>query len=162
MIEKTYTFNFTMSSTGEFDMLVFGNKTYLSPSTAAGFGFLYHFSDNKISLLCHHNNHDGTIKFECSTKAFKYNQNNEVSLITTRVDDDTLTIQLSVNGEVIKLSGDTVSYNNCSYSVDENGVSICDKVLGSVGYGSRFGIYPSADSVATISGLSIDPEPTQK
>lgn len=162
MIGKTYTFNFTMSSTGEFDMLVFGNSSYVSPSTTAGFGFLYHFSDNNISLLCHHNNHEGIIKFECSTKAFKYNQNNEVSLITTRVDDDTLTIQLSVNGEVIKLAGETVSESKFSYSVDSEGVLSFDKYLKDNGFGQRFGIYPSADSVVTISRLSIDPEPTQK
>lgn len=154
----TYTFSLGIESTGAFEMTAIANKSWVTPSTTEGFGFSYHFEDNKISLTCHHGADNYT--FTANTDAFKYNQVNQVSLKVTRVDADTLTLQLLVNDAVVEFdkSGD---YPGSSYSftMSDDFVLSFDKYLAKNGYGQRLGIFPDAGSVVTISSLAIDPAP---
>ncbi len=156
LMGKPITYDMTINASGAYDMLILGNNKAYKPTSAGNYAFWVHFEEGKITLNADQYDAGNRGTFPAETDAFQFGKDNKVSLKLTRVDKNTLTIQLLINDQPIKFESKEVGKY---YSVDENGILTSSEFLKSVGYGQRFGIYPATGSTVHLTSLSIDPAP---
>ena len=155
---KTFRYDMTLKADGNFDLLLLGGKDAYQPSTNSKYNFYLHFEEGKISLRTNSYDEEDRGSFDLDTDLFVFGKQNDIRFDFTRVDSDTLTFALSINGKSVVFPAK--EYGKY-YSVDSNGVFTSDTFLAKTGYGQRFGVYPDESSTVAISAFSIDPAPEQ-
>lgn len=155
IVGKSSTYTMGVEADGEFDMMILGVSGAYGPTTSGAACLYLHFgSDGTISLSMTGPNTNHFDKQFTGASTFKLNEVNQVSLTLTRVDINTLSLKVTINGTNVVLQGDAVITSSHNYKVDENGVFTSD-LLSTNGMGQRFGMYPSQGSTVTISSLEV-------
>lgn len=165
MFKQAYRYDFTLSATDAFDIMLLGSSKNSGPSDTKNPSlFLNITKDGKLSLNqstgivgCKFSNH-----FTAQT-VFSFTKENKLSIEIHRVSSGNLTLKLYLNDVQIKLSGEAIKVSDSiDFLADETGTFASNGYFAANGMGQRLGIYPSASSKVTISDLKVTPEPNQK
>ena len=154
---RTYTYTFTVSSTGEFDLLLLGANGSLSPKAESGSGIYLNFAaDGKVTV--YHGCAAGSAYYSwgefSGASSFKMNAQNSVSVTLVRLSGSELTVALSVNGQKVAFAAESVA-NADKFSATEDGAFKTSGVLSKTGFGQRVGISPAEGSTVTVSGIEL-------
>lgn len=161
VIGKTGTYDFTINSTGEYDMMILGTSGATSPTASSNISLYLHINeDGSVALNQNYtqSNYKFTDHFTCDSTSYKHNQDNKVTIILDRTVGSKLKVTIKINGEVVKLVGDAITSGNYSFSVDEAG-TFTSTFVSANGMGQRVGFFSGSNSSVTISDLKWEITP---
>lgn len=141
-----YTYDFSVETTGNFDLLLFGGKSVPAQIDGKKFRAVYlYFTDGKVEIKSVDGGADNvqaTATYDGAVTAIT-----SIKLSVTRVADKEIQIGIYVNGTKLDITG-TATIKNASVA---NGCYV-DKAEG---YGQRFGIVPAANQTFTVSSVTV-------
>lgn len=155
MFNDEYTYNFTINSTGEFDLLIGGaNKsTAARNSTQAGSIYLNFALDGTVKI--YHTSKYDTTKYQSwgelsGASTFDFSKENVITLKITRKSASELLVKIYVNGTQVVLEGTPAN----TLIKTQDGALYTNGVLNNTGFGQRAAFIPFNDTVVTINDFS--------
>lgn len=153
---KAYSYTFTMSSTGAFDLLVLGASNAKQPASNQNGMWLSFANDGKIGFNIGSGN-EGRNSWEeisgAGSFVFGADKTNTVTVTIVRKDATTVSVALSVNGKAVAFAAENIANKDYVSLAADGAVSF--KGVADVGYGMRAGFMPAEGSTVTVSDISV-------
>ena len=155
MYNKEYKYTFTLTATGEFDLMTLGASKSTAPRSDGQGGIYLNFAEDGTVTIYHTigSTTKRSIGEFSGASTFVPGEKTTISVTFNRVDSGTLTMVLEVNGEAVQFSADSV-VNADKFSA-EGSVFKTVNVLNDSGLGGRVGFAPMDDTVVTVTDLVI-------
>ena len=155
MYNKEYKYTFTLTATGEFDLMTLGASKSAAPRSDDQGGIYLNFAEDGTVTIYHTigSTTKRSIGEFSGASTFVPGEVTTISVTFNRVDSGTLTMVLEVNGEAVQFSADSV-VNADKFSA-EGSVFKTVNVLNDSGLGGRVGFAPMDDTVVTVTDLAI-------
>lgn len=155
MYNKEYKYTFTLTATGEFDLMTLGASGSTAPRSDGQGGLYLNFAEDGTVTIYHTMNSTAkrSIGEFSGASTFVPGEETTISVTFNRVDSGTLTMVLEVNGEAVQFSADSVV--NADKFFAEGSVFKTVNVLNNSGLGGRVGFAPMDDTVVTVTDLVI-------
>ncbi len=155
MYNKEYKYTFTLTATGEFDLMTLGASKSTAPRSDGQGGIYLNFAEDGTVTIYHTigSPTKRSIGEFSGASTFVPGEETTISVTFNRVDSGTLTMVLEVNGEAVQFSADSVV--NADKFFAEGSVFKTVNVLNDSGLGGRVGFAPMDDTVVTVTDLVI-------
>ena len=153
----TYSYEMTINASGQFDFLVLGGANCFSMDNANSPGVFFRFTeDGKVTIYAAKASAAGAQYSSwgefSGTSGFNFDEENVITFNITRVDADTLIIELVVNGQKVALAGQDA---DGMFSADDGFFKAVDYTTSTNSLGQRCGFYAGSGNTVIVSAIEV-------